>query len=322
MKNISNFIESITLFLLLNLIRILPRAVCKGLGGYIFVVLGRFHKSDKTAYKNLKLCFPRKSEQEIQKIKKASWRNFGETVFQFPKIATMSFREMEEFCQVVNFPRRYNESTRLGQQNDKAAIFLSAHYNNWEISGYMISNLIHDCATVYRRANNNFSENIIRKYRHKYTEKIFAKGDVAALKNLVKHMRLGGSLAMLADQKMREGCEVQFFGQTIKAPTTAAEMSLRYKLPIGFGRVISAGDVKEDFILRHQLQDKISRENLVRNDYILLFEDEFINSSICNDDGSARIKSIQEITQEVYNIYEKWINEFPEYWFWMHNRFD
>jgi KDO2-lipid IV(A) lauroyltransferase len=176
----------------------------------------------------------------------------------------------------------------IEQQENKPIIFLSAHIGNWELASRLLLEVDPKTALIYRRANNPYVERLIQYQRGKYSKLIIQKGDKAGFREIVKHIKSGGSLGMLADQKMREGIEIDFFGKPAKVPVTAAELAIKFNLPIIMGRVI--GKPGEKFELR--FDPPIWAEG----------------------------RSAAEVTKEIYKTYERWISEYPEQWFLMHNR--
>ena len=71
---------------------------------------------------------------------------------------------------------------------------------------------------VYSRQKTANVEKIIQGARGNYANLIVQKGDKKGILNIVKHLKSGGSLGNLADQKLREGIEIEFFGRKVMAP--------------------------------------------------------------------------------------------------------
>ncbi len=263
---------------------LIPIKTASFLIGKIVRIFGRFHPSHKIAIKNLQIAFPEKNISEIKKIALNSWENLGRTAGSFVGISKLSKEEILNLAPVINKENILNASENFS----KGIIIVSAHIGNWEIGTSILNAAIPNIAMIYRHANNPFVEKIIAKNRSKYANFIIRKGDKSGFRDIFNHLKKGGNLAIIADQKIRDGVIVNFFNQETKAPSTPAELAIRFNLPIVMGKTIS----------------------LSKNNFASIFEKPIYPES----------KSAQEITQEIYNIYESWIRQHPEQWFWMHNR--
>ena len=270
---------------------ILPFKYSSLLVGKLLRLFGRFHKSHQTALKNLSTCFPEKSAAEIEKIALNSWENLGRVAGELPHISSYTNSKMQELCPISGIDN-VDAAAKLALENKTGLILVSAHIGNWEAASRMLLVLDPQTALIYRKANNPYVEKLIQKIRGNYTSFIVPKGDRTGVRDIVKHLKSGGRLGMLTDQKLNEGVEVEFFGKKVKAPATAGEMAIKYNMPIVMGRVIRDEKTKVNFVLR--------------------FEEPIYPAG----------KAEREITQKIYDTYERWIREYPNQWFWQHNRFD
>lgn len=282
----------VTIVILLSLIlRALPFAFASLFIGKFLRFIGRFHKSHQTALKNLQNCFPEKSENEIQQIALNSWENLGRTSGELPHLTSYSDAKMQELCPISGI-ENVEAAENFAKKNNTGFILVSAHIGNWEMASRMLLVLDKQTALIYRKANNPYVEKLIQKLRGNYTSFIIPKGDRSGVRDIVKHLKAGGRLGMLADQKMSEGVKIKFFGMDVMAPVTAGELATKYNMPIVMGRCIRDEKTKLSFVLKFE-------------------------TPIYPEQNSA-----EEITQKMYNIYEKWIRQYPNQWFWQHNRFD
>ncbi|MDX1950118.1 MAG: lysophospholipid acyltransferase family protein [Rickettsiales bacterium] len=277
-------LEALLILPIYLIFQILPFRVSAFIIGKLLKVFGRFHPANRIAIKNLNLAFPEKSIDEIREIAKNSWENLGKTAGSFVGITKLSKKEIEELSPIQN--KHFVEEA---QKNSSGGIIIvSAHTGNWEIGSSYLNALVPNISMIYRHANNPFVEKLIAKNRKKYSDFIIRKGDKSGFRDIYQHLKNGGSLAIVADQKIRDGVEVNFFGQVTKAPSTPAELALRFNLPIVMGRNIALENGK----FLSSFEKPIYPEN----------------------------KSVLELTQEIYNYFERWIREYPDQWFWMHNR--
>ncbi|CAI8311336.1 MAG: Lipid A biosynthesis palmitoleoyltransferase [Opitutia bacterium UBA7350] len=102
----------------------------------------------------------------------------------------------------------------------KGAIFLLAHMGPWECTSAMMPILERhgikaQIGAIYRPFNNDYLEIWYRKFRQRKGMRMISRRD--GFHKAVGHLRSGGLLAILGDQKMREGQESTFFGRQVKA---------------------------------------------------------------------------------------------------------
>ena len=83
---------------------------------------------------------------------------------------------------------------------------------------------------IYRKSNNFYLDKIIQKYRNKETNYV-PKGDLGAKKSFL-WLRKGKGLALLMDQKLNEGIDINFLGKPSKTATAIAELAIRMDLDI------------------------------------------------------------------------------------------
>ncbi len=273
------------------LLRILPLSVASFTTGWLVRLLGRFHLSHQTALANLAACFPEKSAAEVKRIALASWENLGRTAGELPHITSYSNSKVQELCPISGLENVEEAENYSRKKGDGGLLLISAHIGNWELASRML--LVRDpqTALIYRHANNPYVEKLIQRMRGGYTSFIIRKGDASGMRDIVRHLKKGGTLGMLADQKMTGGTEVTLFDKKILAPAAAGELSAKYDIPIVMGRCIRDEKDKTSYVLRYEAPIY------------------------------ANGRTAQQITQDVYNIYQKWLRENPTQWFWQHNRF-
>jgi len=288
---VKRIIELTIVIMLFVLLKIIPLRISSFIIGKTLRFFGPLHPSHKTALNNLRFCFPEKSEDEIKNIALNSWENLGRTSGELPHITSYSNSKMHEVCPISGI-ENVEAADSIAKQSESGLILVSAHIGNWEIASRMLLVLDKETALIYRKANNPYVEKIIQKMRGTYTSFIIPKGDRTGVRDIVKHLKKGGRLGMLIDQKASEGIDINFFGTKVKAPNTAGEFAVKYNMPIVMGRCIRDETTKINFVLK--FETPIYPEN----------------------------KTAEEITQKIYDIYEKWIREYPSQWFWQHNRFN
>ena len=121
---------------------------------------------------------------------------------------------------------------------------------------------------------------------------MFAKGAQGA-RGAIAHLRAGGSLGFLVDQKMNDGIEVPFFGRNAMTAPALAQLALRFGLPIVPIRVVRLGAGRFRMVCEAPLA--ITRTG-------------------------DRTADTYAISLAVNATLERWIRERPEAWLWLHRR--
>jgi KDO2-lipid IV(A) lauroyltransferase len=279
-KRIRYIFEAIFVYITLLLLKILPIKTSVKLAGFITEKLGPLLKTNYILRSNLRNAFPEKSNFELLKTEKLAWRNLGKLGAELASLGSIDethFNNMLELNGFEHVEKALNENGNF--------IMVSGHIGNWEMAARLCAQIDKEVMFIYRRANNPYVEKIIQSLRKPYLKNIVAKG--SGIKSIVKHIKSGGSIAMLVDQKFTGGTEVEFFGKKVSAPDTHIELAQKTNTPVIAGRVIRKENGK--------------------------FMAEFKPIEL---DGKTK----QESVQSIYTLFEKWISEAPSQWFWMHNR--
>ena len=129
----------------------------------------------------------------------------------------------------------------------------------------------------------------MEKIRKKYICKNQIKKGKSGTKELLKHFKNGGSIALMIDQRVSEGISCDLFNQ--KALTTT--------IPAQFVKKFGAQVVPV---------------------YIERLNNDNFRLKIFNSLDFKKDESIEEITLKLNKILEKMIINNPEQWIWTHNR--
>ena len=121
---------------------------------------------------------------------------------------------------------------------------------------------------------------------------MFPKG-AAGARAALSHLRQGGSLGMLVDQKMNDGIPVPFFGRPAMTAPALAQLALRYRIPVIPIRVIRRGPARFTMVVEAPLALPATGRR--------------------HDDIFALSLAINERL-------EHWIRQDPGAWLWLHRR--
>lgn len=273
---------------LIWLLRRLAVDRASSMGGAIGRAIGPHLGVTRHAVRNLRACFPEKTDAEINEIIRAMWDNLGRTAFEYAHLGQFRFyvpgsrielRGMHNVDQVVEAGR--------------GAIFVSGHFANWELLSSGLAQRGLPVMTVYRAASNPLADEIITALRDEMGTPHQAPKGPAGARMLLNWMRERKYVAMLADQKMNDGVEAPFFGRPAMCPPAAAQLALRFDCPIIFATIRrSAG---AHFIIEVQAPFYVSHSG---------------------DRAHDILSGVMEINRRL----EEFIRAYPDQWLWLHRR--
>ena len=284
MKNIKYFTQFSLIVLSFIIFKILGIKFSSFLSGKIFEIIGPFFRSKKIIDTNIKKAFPNKSPEEIEKISKSMWNNYGRIFaeyifikdFRSGKLASNIKIDGEEILKEIN-------------QSKKQVIFISGHLANFELMAMCIEKSGIKLSAIYRPLNNFFLNKIMEKIRKKYICENQIKKGIGGLKKLIKLKKKNYSTALMIDQRVSEGILSNLFNEKALTTTIPAQLIKKFNIP-----------VVPIYIERTEgINFRIN-----------------INKPI----NFAEDTSTQNITDELNQILEEMIYKKPGQWIWSHNR--
>ena len=173
--------------------------------------------------------------------------------------------------------------------NYKKAVFVSGHFNNFELMAMQIENSGIACAALYRPLNNPFLNKQMEKIRKQDICKTQIKKGRAGTREIIKNLKQGKSIALMIDQRVREGEKINFFNNLATTTTIPAQLIKKYNCEV--------------------VPIYIERNN---NNYFKMYVSEPIKIK--------KSKSIEEITLYLNVVLEKMILKNIDQWIWSHDR--
>ena len=285
MSNIKYFLQFIFIIFLFLIFKLLGLKYSKLLSAYLINLIGFLFRSKKICDYNLSIVFPKMNQVEKNIVLKKMWFNYGKIFAEY--VFLKDFRTKEKFSQKVKIENQ-DELNKI-KENLKPVIFISGHFNNFELMAMYIEKSGIDLAVIYRPLNNKFLNPLMENIRKKYICKNQIRKGKSGTKELLKHFKKGGSIALMIDQRVSEGISCDFFNH--KALTTT--------IPAQFVKKFGAQVVP------------IYIERLENDDFKL---------KVLNSLNFEKNESIENITLKLNKTLEKMIINNPEQWIWTHNR--
>ena len=285
MKHIKYFIQFIIIIFLFLIFRFVGLKNSQSISSFIFKRLGSFFRSNKISLNNLSIAFPNLSENEKKEIVTKMWANYGKIFSEYMFIK--KFRKDLKFSNKIQVENQ-EELEKIKLQK-KPVIFVSGHFNNFELMAMHIEKSEINLAAIYRPLNNNFLNPIMENIRKKYICKKQIKKGISGTKEILKEFKNGTSIALMIDQRVSEGVKCNLFGKTALTTTIPAQFIKKFNtsvVPMYIERLEN-----DNFKLKILKEIKFSEET-----------------------------SILEITKQLNEVLEKMIKSNPDQWIWTHNR--
>tara|TARA_B110000093_G_scaffold179012_1_gene218459 strand:- start:1323 stop:2174 length:852 start_codon:yes stop_codon:yes gene_type:complete len=281
MKSIKYFIQFLIISILFILFKALGLKLSSTFSKLIFGLLGPFFRSKQIINKNILKAFPNLNDTEINKISKTMWENYGRILSEY--------MFMNEFRLKNKIEVRGQEILDKIKRDNEQVIFISGHFNNFELMAMHIEKSGIDLAAIYRPLNNKFLNYFMEKIRKKYICKNQIKKGSSGTRQLLSLFKKGSSIALMIDQRVSEGIKSNFFKHDAFTTTIPAQFVKKFKckvVPIYIERI-------EGIKFRLTVDSPIN-----------FLKDE----------------KIETITLMLNSLLEKMILKNPGQWIWSHNR--
>tara|TARA_Y100000816_G_scaffold284567_1_gene262931 strand:- start:1099 stop:1962 length:864 start_codon:yes stop_codon:yes gene_type:complete len=285
MKNLKYLIQFLGIFFLFIIFKILGLKYSIFLSGKFFRLVGPFFRSRDLCFKNLSKAFPNKDDDQKKRIIEKMWNNYGKIFAEYVFIE--NFRNDKSFANKIKIENQ--ELLKKIKSKSKPVIFISGHFNNFELMAMQIEKSGIQLAAIYRPLNNIFLNPIMEKIRKKYICKNQIKKGISGTKMSLKHFKNGASIALMIDQRVSEGIKSKFFSQEALTTTIPAQFVKKFNVEI--------------------VPVYISRKE--NNEFILKFYEPI---------SFSKSETIENITLRLNQVLEGMIGLNPDQWIWTHNR--
>ena len=284
MKHIKYFLEFIFIIILFLIFKLIGLKLSRILASYLFVILGPLFRSKKTIYSNISLAFPNSEENLKKNISKKMWQSYGKILAEYIFIKNFRNFNSEKYFSITG--QKILDEVK---NSNEPVIFVSGHFDNFELMAMHIEKSGINLAAIYRPLNNYFLNPTMENIRKKFIcEKQIKKG-VSGTKEILKHFKSGTSIALMIDQRVSQGIKSTLFNKDALTTTIPAQFVKKFNC-------------------------KIVPIFIERNDV------ENFNLEIMNPLTFDNQETIESITLKLNKILEKMIVRNPYQWIWSHNR--
>ena len=284
MSSIKYFVQFIIIFFLFIIFKILGLNLASNFSSWFLKIFGPFFRSKKIINDNILKAFPTIDSESLKKISMNMWGNYGRILSEYVFLKNFRESKFEDRLEIVG-QNILDEIKKEG----KPVIFISGHFNNFELMAMHIEKSGVDLAVIYRPLNNKFLNSIMEKIRKKYICKNQIKKGMRGTKQLLSFFKNNHSIALMIDQRVSQGIKSNFFKQEAYTTTIPAQFVKKFNckiVPIYVERIN-----KINFKLTISKPLKYSDES-----------------------------TIEDITLDLNHVIEKMILKNPDQWIWTHNR--
>ena len=230
-----------------------------------------------------KKAFPKMKRRTRNNLGREMGRNMGRTLFEIYHLA-----EFHNLTQKFKISGSGLDALKEAYKTGKGAIIVSGHFGQWEAIRAAIKINGMESGAIYRPNTNRHYQRRLLAGIKEGGQPILETGKVGT-RALVRHLRDGGIISILLDEKVAQGTRIPFLGLDALTSLSAAQLALKYNIPLipAYGTRI---DDKNEF--------KVEFEEPIPH------TDSLTMTRVFNDSLSRRI-----ITN-------------PEQWYWMLRRWD
>ncbi len=227
MKLISYLFQFIIIKILFSIFKIIGYENASNLGEIIGRKVGPLFKSKKILKKNLSFILPDiKSEQE-KLIIKNMWGNYGRILSEYMFIKDFRDDKLNEYIEVVGL-----ENLKNIKKKNLPVVFISGHFNNFELMAMEIEKSGIKLGALYRPLNNIFLNKTMEEIRRKYICKIQVKKGLSGLREILTLFKKNISIALMIDQRVTEGVKADLFNRPAFTTSIPAQLVKKFNCPI------------------------------------------------------------------------------------------
>ena len=278
------FLEFVIIIIFFFLFKILGLKFSSFISGKIFTFFGPLFRSKKTIIKNFKIAFPNTPIENIKEHSYKMWNYYGRIFAEYPFLSDFRNDKKNKYIKIIG-----EEILEEIKKNKENVIFVSGHFDNFELMAMYLEKSGITLSAIYRPLNNLFVNRIMENLRKKYICKNQIKKGRSSIRELLNLYKNGSSIALMIDQRVSESSRVNFFNKGAYTTTIPAQFIKKYNcrvVPIHIERIKGV-----NFQLKIFEPIKF-REN----------------------------QNIEEITVVLNDWLEKVIISNPSKWIWTHDR--
>lgn len=215
--------------LCLFLLSLCSLRVAHGLADFLSILIfSESSKKYRVAYKNLKICFPDKTEYWIKKTAKESLKEYMKSLLESPHLYKVSKKNINILINKI-----YNENIiKDCLDQNKGVIFMTPHHGSWELSGLFVASKI-KTFNMFKPLRNKVLNDFVFKGRMSKGATL-VETDNTGVKKLLKALKNNYGIGILPDHtpKINQGVMSNFFDVPANTSSLIYKLGKKNKVPI------------------------------------------------------------------------------------------
>ncbi len=233
----------------------------------------------KHVRRNLTLAFPDKPTDEIERLSSAVWGNMGAIFAEYAQLETICAERLD--VQIDPTIRTFLEP------ETQRAVFVSAHFGNWELLAAAISRAGVPITAVYTPLNNPYLDAQLARQREHLRCHLLPRDE--SMRPLIRELQQGRSIGLVMDQRVDSGRPVPLFGIDKLTTLIPARLALKHGAEL--------------------VACRCDRQDNGR------FRIEFFAPITPDDPQASEVEQAVQMSRRVNASFERWISERPGDWF-------
>lgn len=272
------------------IIRLLPRKTAMGFGAWLGSMAFKLMKGERVkTINNLTIAYgDRKAADEIAAMAREVWINLGKSGVEF--IIKMGQEKPENFF--INLEVRGEEHLQAAIKKGHGILGLISHMGCWEATALGLPMLGISAYAIGKKLGNEKLNNLLFESRGKKGVATLARG--SSYKTILRVLSENNLIGILIDQDTDvRGVFVDFYNKPAYTPIGAAMLAMDSGAPVLPMFYLKKPDDTYAFIIEKEIP--------------------LVMTGNRKEDMAAN-------TRRFHAVIEKYIQEYPTQWVWMHNR--
>jgi len=254
-------------------------AEASALGRRLLSWAGPKQPKQRHVVRNLTLAFPDKPPDEIQRLAVQVWGNMGAIFAEYAQLETICRERLE--VHIDPAIRTFREPA------SSQAVFVSAHFGNWELLAAAISQAGVPITAVFTPLQNPYLDAVLSRQRRHLGCHLLPRDE--SMRPLIRELAHGRSIGLVMDQRVDSGRAIPFFGIDKLTTLIPARLALRH----GAELVACRSDRLDDGRFRVTFYAPIEPDH----------------------PGADEMTRAVEMSRKVNEAFESWIRDRPGDWY-------
>lgn len=222
-RGVGPYLTNLALSAALNFPRLLPYRWRLSVMGWLAArVIGPVAKYDKRIRDNLALTCPDLPATETDTLARRVLHNTGRFLAEM-----WSGDALFERMKNTSLAGPGVATLMDAKTSAKPIIAITGHFGNYDAARAVLLHSGFEIGGLYRPMSNAYFNASYRKRMEGFAGKAFEQSH-RGMARMIRHLREGGVLAILLDQREDQGAQLSFFGKPAMTTLALAEMALKY----------------------------------------------------------------------------------------------